>query len=276
MNKSIMVERIKNGKFTLLAEIGVNYFDIAKKLNISLIEAAKFMIMAAANAGVHGVKFQSYKAGTLAAKDSPYYWDITEEPTISQYELFKKFDKFGEAEYQELADFCNKIGVEFCSTPFDTDSADYLNTMMNVYKISSSDLTNIPFIEYMARKNKPIFLSVGAGQRLRHEGQGRQGPDRHGRDCQLRPNERRGMIAKKLTAASGLGCCGHSLFIYCSGPCGGRCCGGAGRITISIGASYFRQANRKNGIVTGMTMESTKYTTAYSGRVERYSRYRLI
>lgn len=164
MNKSIMIERIKNGKFTLLAEIGVNYFDIAKKLNISLIEAAKFMIMAAANAGVHGVKFQSYKAGTLAAKESPYYWDITEEPTRSQYELFKKFDKFGETEYQELADFCNKIGVEFCSTPFDTDSADYLNTMMNVYKISSSDLTNIPFIEYMARKNKPIFLSVGAAQ----------------------------------------------------------------------------------------------------------------
>ena len=126
MNRSIMIERIKKGQFTLLAEIGVNYYDIAKKMNISLMEAAKFMVLAAANAGVHGVKFQSYKAGTLAAKKSPYYWDITEEPTRSQYELFCKFDKFGKPEYQELAEFCDRVGVEFCSTPFDVDAADYL------------------------------------------------------------------------------------------------------------------------------------------------------
>lgn len=162
MSNSKMIDRIKKGKFTLLAEIGVNYYDIAKKLNLSLMEAAKFMIMAAANAGVHGVKFQSYKAGTLAAKESPYYWDITEEPTRSQYELFQKFDKFGVREYEDLAEFCNRIGVEFCSTPFDIESADYLESMMNVYKISSSDLTNLPFIEYMAKKDKPILLSVGA------------------------------------------------------------------------------------------------------------------
>lgn len=162
MNRSFMIERIKKGQFTLLAEIGVNYYDIAKKMNVSLMEAAKFMVLAAANAGVHGVKFQSYKAGTLAAKESPYYWDITEEPTRSQYELFCKFDKFGAFEYRELSEFCNKLGVEFCSTPFDVKSADYLDTMMNVYKISSSDLTNIPFIEYMAKKGKPILLSVGA------------------------------------------------------------------------------------------------------------------
>ena len=164
MSNSKMIDRIKKGEFTLLAEIGVNYYDIAKKLNLSLMEAAKFMIMAAANAGVHGVKFQSYKAGTLAAKESPYYWDITEEPTRSQYELFQKFDKFGAHEYEELAEFCNRIGVEFCSTPFDIESADYLESMMNVYKISSSDLTNLPFIEYMAKKDKPILLSVGAAK----------------------------------------------------------------------------------------------------------------
>lgn len=162
MSKSIIIERIKCGKFTLLAEIGVNYFDIARKLNISLMEAAKFMVMAAANAGVHGVKFQSYKAGTLAAKESPYYWDINEEPTKSQYELFKKFDSFGRDEYSELDNFCDMVGVEFCSTPFDIEAADYLEPLMNVYKISSSDLTNLPFIEYLARKGKPILLSVGA------------------------------------------------------------------------------------------------------------------
>ena len=162
MNKSRIVEGLKTNQFTLIAEIGVNYYDIAAKLNISLIDAAKFMILSAHNAGIHAVKFQTYKAETLASKHSPSYWDTTEEPTTSQYHLFKKFDSFGEKEYKELSDFCNSIGIEFCSTPFDFESADYLESMMNIYKISSSDLTNIPFIEYIAKKNKPILLSVGA------------------------------------------------------------------------------------------------------------------
>lgn len=58
--------------------------------------------------------------------------------------------------------FCKRVGIEFCSTPFDFESADYLNAMMDIYKISSSDLTNLPFIEYMAKKGKPILLSTGA------------------------------------------------------------------------------------------------------------------
>jgi len=161
MNNTIM-ERLGKGEFVLIAEIGVNYYDIATKLNISLMEAAKFMVLSAKNAGIHAVKFQTYKAGTLAAKKSPSYWDTSEEPTTSQYELFQKFDHFGEAEYKELHSFCERIGIEFCSTPFDVDSADYLNPLMNVYKISSSDLSNLPFIEYMAKKNKPIILSIGA------------------------------------------------------------------------------------------------------------------
>jgi N-acetylneuraminate synthase len=52
--------------------------------------------------------------------------------------------------------------VEFLSTAFDIASADYLDELMNVYKISSSDLNNLPFVEYQAKKNKPIILSVGA------------------------------------------------------------------------------------------------------------------
>lgn len=162
MNKSRIIEGLKNSQFTLIAEIGVNYYDVATKLNISLMEAAKFMVLSAHNSGIHAVKFQTYKAETLASKYSPSYWDTTEEPTSSQYELFKKFDAFGEKEYRELSDFCEQIGIEFCSTPFDFESADYLAPMMNIYKISSSDLNNIPFIEYIAKKNKPILLSVGA------------------------------------------------------------------------------------------------------------------
>ncbi len=162
MSNSNIIERIKKNRFTLMAEIGVNYYDIAHKLHIPLLEAAQMMILAAANAGVHAVKFQSYKAETLASRYSPAYWDMTEESTDSQYALFKKFDSFGASEYSSLSAFCRTIGIEFCSTPFDIDSADYLEDLMEVYKISSSDLSNIPFIDYIAKKNKPILLSIGA------------------------------------------------------------------------------------------------------------------
>lgn len=161
---NIIENRIKQNQFVLIAEIGVNYYDIAKKFQISPMEAAKKMIETAALAGVHAVKFQSYKAETLAAKDSPYYWDIHEEPTQSQYELFQKFDSFGKEEYCELSRYAQQIGIEFLSTPFDIASADYLEPLMNVYKISSSDLNNLPFIEYQAKKNKPIMLSTGASE----------------------------------------------------------------------------------------------------------------
>lgn len=157
-----LISKIQMGKFVLIAEIGVNYYDIATKENISNIDAAKKMINEAKNAGIDAVKFQTYKAETIAARESPSYWDTTEEAETSQYALFKKFDSFGYGEYLELSNYCKKIGIDFLSTAFDNDSADYLDEMMDVYKISSSDLNNIPFIEYQAKKNKPILLSVGA------------------------------------------------------------------------------------------------------------------
>ena len=162
MNKNIVEKRLKDDKFVLIAEIGVNYYDIAKKLNISPLEAAKMMVAEARNAGIHAVKFQTYKAENLASKNSPSYWDTSEEKTTSQYQLFKKYDAFGEKEYRELEEFCEQVGIEFCSTPFDFESVDYLEPLMNFYKISSSDLNNLPFIKYISKKNKPIILSTGA------------------------------------------------------------------------------------------------------------------
>ncbi len=163
--ESTIIKRLREGKFTLIAEIGVNYYDIAKERGISNMDAAKLMVKEAADAGIHAVKFQTYKAGTLAAKQSPYYWDLSEEPTRSQYELFTKFDSFGYEEYKELKEYSDTVGIEFLSTAFDFESADYLDELMNVYKISSSDLSNIPFIEYQAKKNKPILLSIGASNK---------------------------------------------------------------------------------------------------------------
>ncbi len=146
----------------IVAEAGVNYYDIAEKESIEPIEAAKLMIEKAAEAGADAIKFQSYKADKIASKYSPAYWDTSKEATKSQYELFKKYDRFGEDEYSELARYAKNKNIVFMSTPFDKEAVDYLDKLMPVFKISSSDITNIPFIKYIARKKKPIFLSTGA------------------------------------------------------------------------------------------------------------------
>jgi N-acetylneuraminate synthase len=138
----------------IIAEVGVNH---EGDINI-----AKRLINEAKEGGADAVKFQSYKAETLASKDSPSYWDTTKEPTTSQFELFKKHDRFWKTEMSVLKKYSDEVGIEFMSTPFDIESASFLNDMMDVYKISSSDITNKPFIEYMCGFNKPIILSTGA------------------------------------------------------------------------------------------------------------------
>ena len=138
----------------IIAEIGVNHE--------GSMEKAKQMIDQAKAGGAHAVKFQSYKAETLASKYSPAYWDLAKEPTASQFELFKKHDNFWKSEFEELKYYCDDVGIEFMSTPFDITSANFLNDIMNVFKISSSDLTNKPFIEYICEFGKPIVLSTGA------------------------------------------------------------------------------------------------------------------
>ncbi len=138
----------------IIAEAGVNHE--------GKMELAKRLIDEAKEGGADAIKFQTYKADTIASKNSPYYWDITKEPTLSQYELFKKYDKFWKNEFQELKRYCDQVGIEFMSTPFDIESAKFLNDLMDVFKISSSDITNKPFIEFMCQFGKPIILSTGA------------------------------------------------------------------------------------------------------------------
>jgi sialic acid synthase SpsE len=140
----------------VIAEAGVNHegsMDIAKRL----VDEAK-------EGGADAIKFQTYKADTLASKHSPAYWDTSKEPTRSQHELFSRHDKFWKNEMVTLKDYCDKVGIEFMSTPFDIESATFLNDLINVYKISSSDITNKPFIQFMCGFKKPIILSTGASQ----------------------------------------------------------------------------------------------------------------
>ena len=138
----------------IIAEAGVNHegkMDLAKRL----IDEAK-------EGGADAIKFQTYKADTLTSKNSPAYWDTTKEPTKTQYALFKKHDKFWKKEFVKIKEYCDKVGIEFLSTPFDIESAKFLNDLMDVFKISSSDITNKPFIEFICNFKKPIILSTGA------------------------------------------------------------------------------------------------------------------
>lgn len=138
----------------LIAEIGVNHE--------GSIELAKRLIELAKEGGADAAKFQSYKAETLASRYSPSYWDLQKEPTTSQYELFKKYDHFGEKEYRQLAEYCQKCGLDFLCTPFDDNSINFLLPLMPFYKIASADITNLPFLRKISRTQKPIVLSTGA------------------------------------------------------------------------------------------------------------------
>ena len=138
----------------IIAEAGVNHE--------GSMQIAKRLIEEACEGGADAIKFQTYKANTIASKNSPAYWDTTKEPIASQYELFCKHDKFWKKEMEELKSHCDKVGIEFLSTPFDIESAKFLNDLMDVFKISSSDITNKPFIEFICNVKKPIILSTGA------------------------------------------------------------------------------------------------------------------
>ena len=138
----------------VIAEAGVNHE--------GSMEIARRLIDEAAASGADAIKFQTYRAETLASRDSPAYWDTSKEPTKSQYELFKRHDSFWKSEFEELKKHCDKAGIEFLSTPFDAESAVFLNDLMAVFKISSSDITNLPFIRLICDFGKPVILSTGA------------------------------------------------------------------------------------------------------------------
>ncbi len=138
----------------IIAEIGVNHE--------GSIDTAKRLIELAKEGGADAVKFQAYKAGSLAARKSPAYWDTSKEPTRSQYELFSKYDKFGEEEYGILAAYCKKKGIDFLSTPFDDNAISFLNSLVSCFKIASADITNILFMQKIAATQKPVMLSTGA------------------------------------------------------------------------------------------------------------------
>ncbi len=144
----------KNNYPYVIAEIGVNHEGDIKQ--------AKELIESAARGGANAAKFQTYKAESLASVNSPYYWDINKEKSKTQFELFKKYDRFNKEEYEELYNHCIKFDIDFLTTPFDINSLDFLDPLLKFYKIASADINNIPLLKAVASKNKPIVLSTGA------------------------------------------------------------------------------------------------------------------
>ena len=126
------------------------------------IDRAEKLIVSAARGGADGVKFQTYKADLIAIKDSPSYWDLSEEATDSQYKLFSKYDSFGSNEYQRLHNVCVECGVDFLSTPFDLGAVEMLSPYVPFFKIASADITNLPLIRKVAASSKPVVISSGA------------------------------------------------------------------------------------------------------------------
>jgi len=138
----------------VIAEIGVNHE--------GSMELARRLIREAKAGGCHAAKFQTYKAGMLASRHSPAYWDTTKEPTPSQYALFKKCDYIGEPQYRELAAYCAEIGIDFASTPFDDAAIDFLDELMPFFKVASADLTNVPLLRRVAGGQQHRLALPGA------------------------------------------------------------------------------------------------------------------
>ena len=112
--------------------------------------------------GADAVKLQSYKAEKIASKYAKAYWDKKEEKEDNQLKLYKRFDKFENSDYQKIINYCKKIKIDFIITPFDLETINFFKNKVKYFKISSSDITNFPLIEKIAKTKKPIILSTGA------------------------------------------------------------------------------------------------------------------
>lgn len=139
----------------VIAEAGVNHNgDMA--LAFRLIDAA-------VSAKADAVKFQSFKAHQLATAQAPKaeYQLQTTSKTESQLAMLERLE-LRESDHQLLIDYCAKKSILFLSTPFEEASADLLERFhVPAFKIPSGEITNLPFLAHVARKNKPMILSTG-------------------------------------------------------------------------------------------------------------------
>ena len=129
------------------------------------LERALELIHVAKDAGADCVKIQTYTADTMTIDCHNEYFQI-EKGTWEGENLYGLYQKaYTPWEWQEqLRDEAAKVGIDFLSTPFDPRSVDFLEDLgVHFYKIASFELVDIPLLEYVAAKNKPIIMSTGMG-----------------------------------------------------------------------------------------------------------------
>lgn len=127
------------------------------------IENAKEIIHAAKEAGADCVKLQTYTPDTLTIDCNNKYFNI-KNGTWSGENLYHLYEKaYTPWEWhQELKEEAQKVQIGFFSTPFDKTSVDFLEELgIEFYKIASFELVDIPLIEYVASKGKPMIMSTG-------------------------------------------------------------------------------------------------------------------
>tara|TARA_Y100001970_G_C14259237_1_gene878294 strand:- start:16245 stop:17252 length:1008 start_codon:yes stop_codon:yes gene_type:complete len=146
---------MKTNKTLIIAEAGVNHNG-----NLKL---AKKLINLASLAGADIVKFQTFKAEKIVSMSAPKanYQKITTSKHETQYDMLKKYELSFD-DHLILKQYCNKKKIEFLSTPFDINSVNLLKKIsLKRIKISSGDITNLPFLRSIARLNIPTIMSTG-------------------------------------------------------------------------------------------------------------------
>lgn len=150
-----MKKFISNHKVFIIAEAGVNHN--------GRLALAKRLVDAAKRAGADAVKFQTFQAESLttASAAKAGYQKRSVSDIETQRKMLKRLE-LDRAAHLALRKHCRKQGIMFMSTAFDEKSADLLAEMgMGIFKIPSGEITNLPFLKYVARKKKPLILSTG-------------------------------------------------------------------------------------------------------------------
>ncbi|HET8887034.1 MAG TPA: N-acetylneuraminate synthase [Salinimicrobium sp.] len=139
----------------IIAEAGVNHNGDLQK--------AKQLIDVAATAGADFVKFQTFNTDKVLTKNAKRaaYQDINTGNAESQYEMVKKLE-LSHDDHRELQDYCNQKNIKFLSTGFDLESLDFLDSLgIDLFKIPSGEITNLPYLRKIASFKKPVVMSTG-------------------------------------------------------------------------------------------------------------------
>lgn len=145
-----------SGHVIIIAEAGVNH-------NGS-IETARRLIDVACDAGADFVKFQTFKAEKLVAKNArkaAYQQQNMQDGDGTQFDMLSKLE-LSEDDHFKLRDYASSRGIKFFSTAFDDEGLDFLDSLgLTIFKIPSGEITNLPYLKKVANKKKPTILSTG-------------------------------------------------------------------------------------------------------------------